>query len=57
MNFDEIRNKASELLEEHHEKVDAGIDRAAEFLAGKFGHEDQVKSVAEQAKDILPGGA
>jgi hypothetical protein len=57
VNFDEIKNKASELLEEHHETVDAGIDRAAEFVAGRFGHEDQVKSVAEQAKDILPGGA
>ncbi|ONI81969.1 hypothetical protein ALI22I_37985 [Saccharothrix sp. ALI-22-I] len=57
MNFDEIRNKASELLEDNHETVDAGIDRAAEFVAGRFGHEDQVKSVAEQAKDFLPGGA
>ncbi|MFI9008825.1 antitoxin [Actinosynnema sp. NPDC053489] len=56
MNFDEIKNKASELLEQHHEAVDAGIDRAAEFVAGRIGHEDQVKSVAEQAKDILPGG-
>ena len=56
MNFDEIKNKASELLEANHEKVDAGIDRAAEFIAGRFGHEDQVNAVAEQAKDFLPGG-
>lgn len=56
MNFDEIKNKASELLEQHHEAVDAGIDRAAEFVAGRIGHEEQVKSVAEQAKHILPGG-
>ncbi|GAA1331241.1 antitoxin [Saccharothrix algeriensis] len=56
MNFDEIRNKASELLEENHEKVDQGIDAAAGFLAGRFGHEEQVESVAEKVKDILPGG-
>ncbi|MFJ6670295.1 antitoxin [Actinosynnema sp. NPDC091369] len=56
MNFDEIRDKASELLEQHHEQVDAGIDQAAEFIAGRFGHEEQVKTVAEKAKDILPGG-
>jgi hypothetical protein len=56
VNFDEIKNKASELLEQNHEKVDAGVDRAAEFVAGKFGHEGQVESVAEKAKDILPGG-
>ncbi|MDQ2583242.1 antitoxin [Saccharothrix yanglingensis] len=56
MNFDEIKNKASELLEQNHGKVDAGIDQAAGFIAGRFGHEDQVKSVAEKAKDFLPGG-
>ncbi|MCE6996869.1 antitoxin [Saccharothrix sp. S26] len=56
MNFDEIKNKASELLEQHHEQVDAGIDRAAEFVAGRFGHEAQVEAVAEKAKDFLPGG-
>jgi len=56
VNFDEIKNKAAELLEQNHEKVDAGIDKAAEFAAGKFGHDDQIKSVAEKAKDFLPGG-
>lgn len=56
MNFDEIKNKASELLESNHEKVDQGIDAAADFIAGKFGHDEQVKQVAEKAKDILPGG-
>lgn len=56
MNFDEIKNKASELLEQNHEKVDEGIDKVAGFAAEKFGHEDQVKSVAEKAKDFLPGG-
>lgn len=56
MNFDEIKNKALELAEQNHEKVDQGIDAVAGFVAGKFGHEDQVKNVAEKAKDILPGG-
>lgn len=56
VNFDEIKNKASELLEQNHEKVDEGIDKVAGFAAEKFGHEDQVKSVAEKAKDFLPGG-
>ncbi|MFD7655095.1 antitoxin [Actinosynnema sp. NPDC059797] len=56
MNFDEIKDKASELLEQNHEKVDAGIDQAAGFIADRFGHEEQVRSVAEMAKDILPGG-
>ncbi|MFI6100908.1 antitoxin [Lentzea sp. NPDC051213] len=56
MNFDEIKNKALDLAEENHEKVDQGIDAAAGFVAGKFGHDEQVDSVAEKIKDILPGG-
>ena len=56
MNFDEIKNKALDLAEQNHEKVDQGVDAAADFIAGKFGHEQQVDSVAEKIKDILPGG-
>jgi hypothetical protein len=56
MNFDEIKNKALDLAEQHHEQVDKGVDAAADFVAGKFGHEEQVDSVAEKIKDILPGG-
>lgn len=56
MNFDEIKNKAMDLAAEHHEKVDQGIDAAADFAAQKFGHEEQIDSVAEKIKDILPGG-
>jgi len=56
MNFDEIKNKALDLAEQHHEQVDKGVDAAAGFVASKFGHEEQVDSVAEKIKDILPGG-
>ncbi|SDO95371.1 MT0933-like antitoxin protein [Lentzea jiangxiensis] len=56
MNFDEIKTKAVDLAEQHHEQVDKGVDAAADFLAGRFGHEEQVDSVAQKLKDILPGG-
>jgi hypothetical protein len=56
MNFDEIKNKAMDLAQENHEQVDKGVDAAADFVAGKFGHDEQVDSVAEKIKDILPGG-
>lgn len=55
MNFDEIKNKATELLEQHHETVEKGIDQAADFISDRLGHEEQVHSVAEKAKDALPG--
>lgn len=56
MNFDEIKNKALDLAEEHHDKVDAGIDAAAGAAAEKFGHGEQIASVADKIKNILPGG-
>lgn len=56
VNFDEIKNKALDLAEEHHDKVDQGIDAAANFASQKFGHDEQIDSVAEKIKDMLPGG-
>ena len=56
MNFDEIKNKAMDLAQEHHEQVDQGVDAAAKFAAEKFGHGEQIESVADKIKDILPGG-
>ncbi|ATE52010.1 antitoxin [Actinosynnema pretiosum] len=55
MNFDEIKNKATELLEQHHETVEKGIDQAADFISDRLGHQEQVHSVAKKAKDALPG--
>jgi hypothetical protein len=49
-------SSTGDLAEEHHDKVDAGIDAAAQAAGEKFGHEEQIESVADKIKDILPGG-
>ena len=58
MGLDDLANSAKNLLGEHAEQVDAGIDKAAELIDsktdGKFG--DKIDAAADKLKDILPGG-
>ena len=49
----ELKDKAADLAASHGDKIDAGIDKAAdlanEATKGKF--DDQIDSAAEKAKD------
>ncbi|MEZ5322103.1 MAG: antitoxin [Microthrixaceae bacterium] len=58
MGLDDLANKAKALAEEHADKVDDGIDKAAEFIDEKTGGKfsDKIDQGAEKLKDILPGG-
>ena len=55
-----IFDKAKDLLNEHSDKVDQGIDKAAELIDQKTGgqHTEQIRSSrrAGQAGDGQPGG-
>ena len=55
VDFDELRAKAEDFLEDHAEQVDGGIDKAAEFAAKKYGHAQQIDTGADKLKDFLPG--
>ena len=55
VDFGELKSKAEKLAEEHAGQVDNAIDKAADLLGGKFGHESQVDKGAEKLKDLLPG--
>jgi hypothetical protein len=48
-----IFDKAKDLASEHDDKVDQGIDKAAEIIDEKTGgqHTEQIQQGAEQAKD------
>ncbi len=50
---DEIKGKAADLASQHGDKVDAGLDKAADLAnkatKGKF--EDKIDAAAEKAKD------
>ncbi len=56
MNFDELKHKASALLQEHGDKVEAGADQLGELAKQKFGHSEQVDRAVEQATRLIPGG-
>ncbi|RJQ75408.1 antitoxin [Pseudonocardiaceae bacterium YIM PH 21723] len=56
MNFDELKHKASALLHEHGDKVEAGADQLGELAQQKFGHSEQIDRAVEQAKNFIPGG-
>lgn len=55
VDFDELRRKAEDAAENNADKIDAGIDKAADFLGEKFGHGDQIDKAADKLKDALPG--
>ena len=61
INFDELKNKAQDLVEQHGDKIEDGLAKAADFAKQKFGHEQQIDSVVDKAKDLIPdkpqGGA
>lgn len=58
MGLDEIKDKASEMLSEHGDKIEEGLDKAADFVDDKTGGKfsDKIDSGVDKAKDFIPGG-
>lgn len=55
MGFDEMKDKAKDLLGQHKDQADEGIDKARDLADQKTGgkHSDQIGKAADQAKDRL----
>jgi hypothetical protein len=55
MDLDDLKNKASDLVDEHGDKIKDGIDKAAGFADDKTGgqHTDTIESVADKAKGVV----
>lgn len=55
--FDKIKDKAGEMMGQHGDKAEEGIDKAAEFADEKTGgkYSDQIDTGAEKAKDMMGG--
>jgi hypothetical protein len=53
MQFDELKNKAMDLIGGHKDQITDGVDKAAELAKDKLGHEDQVDKAADFVKDKL----
>lgn len=52
---EDVKKKASDLAAEHEDKVDSGIDKAADLAnkATKGKYDDKIESAADKAKDIV----
>ena len=54
INFDELKNKATDLVEKHGEKIEEGVEKAGEFAKKKFGHDEQVDKVVDKIQGAIP---
>ena len=53
VDFDALKDKAEGLVGEHADEVKQGIDKAGDFVAGKFGHGDQVQGVQSTLSGLV----
>ena len=53
--FDEIKNKVTDALGEHSDKVSDGIDKVGDFIDEKTGgkYSEHVDTAQEKAKDLV----
>jgi hypothetical protein len=53
--FDEIKDKLTDAVKEHGDKIDAGIDKAADFVDEKTGgkYSEHIDAGVDKAKDAL----
>ena len=54
IDFDALKDKAQDALREHGDKIEEGLDKAADFAKSKIsGHDEQIDGGVEKAKDFL----
>ncbi len=55
--FDKFKKKTADVGEEHGDKIEPGIDKAAEVADDKTGgkYTDKIESGSEKAKDLVEG--
>ncbi|AEA22602.1 antitoxin [Pseudonocardia benzenivorans] len=54
MDFDALKGKAEELLNEHGDKIEAGVEKLGDVVKDKYGHAEQVDTVVDKIKDFVP---
>jgi hypothetical protein len=52
VDFDSLRSKAEAFIDKNEEKIDDGIDKAADAAGKKFGHGDQLDKAADKLKGM-----
>ncbi len=53
--LDNLKNKAQDLVTEHNDKIDSGLDKAAQFVDQKTGgkYSDKINSGVDKAQEAL----
>ncbi|MPZ85214.1 MAG: antitoxin [Actinophytocola sp.] len=54
IDFDDLKNKAQDLVEEHGDKIEGGVEKAGDFAKKRFGHAEQVDQVVDKIQDAIP---
>ncbi|GAA2988889.1 antitoxin [Actinokineospora diospyrosa] len=54
IDFNQLRQQAESLVEQHGDKIEQGVEKAGELVKGKFGHESQVDAVVDKIQDLIP---
>lgn len=54
INFDDLKNKAQDLVKEHGDKIEQGVEKAGEFAKNRFGHDEKVDGVVDKIQDAIP---
>jgi len=54
IDFNELKNKAADLVEKHGDKIEEGVEKAGDFAKKRFGHEEQVDKVVDKIQDAIP---
>ena len=54
INFDDLKNKAQDLVKEHGDKIEDGVEKAGDFAKKKFGHDEQVDKVVDKIQGAIP---
>lgn len=54
INFDDLKNKAADLVEKHGDKIEEGVEKAGDFAKKTFGHDEQVDKAVDKIQDAIP---
>jgi hypothetical protein len=53
MDFDELKKQAENLAHEHPTQVEEGVEKAADLVKDKVGHDDQVDDAVKKIEGFL----
>ena len=54
IDFEGLKNKAEDLVEQHGDKIEQGVEKAGDFVKSKFGHDETVDKVVDKVQDVIP---